>query len=191
MTSTPDDFPVDADHSQCPDEDFAPPPDSEPAPTPRASWCRTTSVDPRNPLADRIPLAMQAPHPIDQSIVREALRQLMHEAHRNASEKGFWFAKTPDSHAAEKICLMHSELSEALEALRVGRWIDQAVPLNEEGQKKLGCTHEVVEGVVTELADCLIRIFDLCQAAHLPLAAALLAKLERNRDRAPMHGKGF
>lgn len=69
----------------------------------------------------------------------------------------------------ELICLMHSELSEALEALRKDT-MDDKLP------------HR--KGVEVELADTLIRIFDYCGARHLDIGGAFVEKLAYNAKRA-------
>ena len=58
--------------------------------------------------------------------------------------------------------------------------------------KDLGQEERIVEGVVEELSDVLIWIFDLCGSAHLDLARALLAKMKKNRTHdGSGHGKRF
>ena len=107
------------------------------------------------------------------------LNDLGNEVHATACEKGFYdhqdvwadeegFGKNP-SLAAEKLCLLHSEISEILEALRDG---------DEE--------HEV-----EECADVLIRLVDYCCWRSFDLDGAVEAKMAKNRDRPAMHGRRF
>jgi len=90
-----------------------------------------------------------------------------------ATEKGFW----ESNNAGEKIALMHSELSEALETLRKG---------NPESMKIPGFSH-----LEEELADCVIRIMDFAGYHGLDLAEAIIAKFEHNACRPHKHGKKF
>jgi len=69
------------------------------------------------------------------------------------------------------IALMHSELSEALEALRQ--------------------TDKSKNNVGEELADCCIRIFDYCEGRNINLEKEIITKLKKNEKRPILHGKKF
>lgn len=69
---------------------------------------------------------------------------------------------------AEKLCLVHSEVSEAMEGHRKNL-PDDKLP------------HRPM--VEVEMADAVIRILDLCGAMKLDLAGAIFEKLEYNRSR--------
>ena len=105
--------------------------------------------------------------------VRLHLQDLIDDVHYNAKTKGFWEG---ERNVGEAIALMHSELSEALEAARAGYPVDQKIPF---------------DNFTVELADCVIRIFDLAGGMELPLVDALLAKHEYNQTRPHKHGKVF
>lgn len=93
------------------------------------------------------------------------------EVHQTATEKGFWETERNDG---ELIALMHSELSEALEGIRLGFPPDDKIP--------------EFDSVSAELADVIIRIMDYGHALALPIAPALIAKIAMNKTRAYKHG---
>ncbi|PBB41854.1 hypothetical protein CK222_21680 [Mesorhizobium sp. WSM3866] len=100
-----------------------------------------------------------------------AAQQLAHETATNAG----WYTDRETGQPIERnfgevVALMHSELSEALEADRKGKRQDDKLPWR--------------NAVEVELADCVIRIFDTAAARGYDLAAAILDKNRFNRERA-------
>jgi NTP pyrophosphatase (non-canonical NTP hydrolase) len=89
------------------------------------------------------------------------------EAHDLAREKGWYDFERP---IPELLCLIHSEISEALEAYR----------------------HNLVKGdkgwLGEELADAVIRIWDMAEYLKIDIAEEVNKKHEINKNRPYRHG---
>ena len=99
------------------------------------------------------------------------------ESYENARDHG-WHDKQRS--IGDLICLMHSELSEALEEHRNGKTPTE-IYYNENKPNK-------PEGIPVELADCVIRIFDFCGLYGIDLEEVLKVKMEYNKTRPYRHG---
>jgi NTP pyrophosphatase (non-canonical NTP hydrolase) len=92
------------------------------------------------------------------------INQLCKEAFDTAKSKG-WHDQPREMGTI--LCLIHGEVSEAMEADRRGEGWDR---------------------VTEELADVCIRIFDLCGSLNLNLEKAIKEKMEYNKSRSYKHG---
>lgn len=100
-----------------------------------------------------------------------AFDEKAHEVHAIAVEKGWWDS---DRNDGEMIALMHSELSEGLEALRHGNPESDHIP--------------EFNGLEEEFADVVIRIMDMAAMRGLRIGEAIESKIAFNRTRPVRHG---
>jgi len=103
----------------------------------------------------------------------DALAAILHET---AREKGFWDGEYNHDKIGNKLALVHSEVTEILEAIR-----------KNQGSEK----------VVEEMADVIIRLLDVYAAMRNEeqvlhsLDEVLKNKINKNKERPKLHGNLF
>ena len=103
----------------------------------------------------------------------DALAAILHET---AIEKGFWEGQINYDKIGNKLALVHSEVTEVLEAIRKNKGSEE---------------------VVEEIADILIRTLDIYAAMRNSgdlihsLDEVLFNKIEKNKSRPKLHGNLF
>lgn len=107
----------------------------------------------------------------EEEAIVEAFECLQEAVHAQSTRSGWW---PDDGNDGEKLCLMHSELSEALDWIRKGNPKSDHIP--------------EFTGLEEELADTVIRIMDYTRQRGLRLAEAIVAKHRYNGTRAYRHG---
>jgi len=122
------------------------------------------------------------------------LKDLRYKAFSCAKKQGF---HDQPANFAEQLMLIVSELSEALEADRDGRWAKfswildiESTDFSDSGirdsyEKKYKGTVE------EEIADAVIRLFDLAGLYHIDLDWHVRAKMAYNETRPYLHGKKY
>ena len=103
----------------------------------------------------------------------DALAAMLHET---AKEKGFWDGEYSHDKIGNKLALVHSKVTEVLEAIR----------------KSKGSEH-----IVEEMADVIIRLLDVYAAMRNEeqilhsLDEVLEIKINKNKERPRLHGNLF
>jgi len=109
-------------------------------------------------------------------LVEYGLDALAATLHETAKEKGFWDGEYSHDKIGNKLALVHSEVTEVLEAIR-----------KSHGSEK----------VVEEMADVIIRLLDVYAAMRNEeqilhsLDEVLEAKINKNKERPRLHGNLF
>lgn len=103
----------------------------------------------------------------------DALAAMLHET---AIEKGFWQGPINHDKIGNKLALVHSEVTEILEAIRKNKGSEE---------------------IVEEMSDVIIRLLDLFAAMHNggfithSLDETLFNKMQINKSRPKLHGNLF
>lgn len=108
-------------------------------------------------------------------LFKQSVNQMAEEVYNTSESKGFWEKDEGDLH---HFCLIHSEISEATEAVR------------RQESRKSEKIPDFLE-VEDELADAVIRILQLCHKRGWRIAEAIVSKNAYNKTRKYLHGKRF
>jgi NTP pyrophosphatase (non-canonical NTP hydrolase) len=131
----------------------------------------------------------------------KTLNELRDEAVAYAKKQGFHDGTPEGVNFAERLMLVVSELSEALEADRAGKWCPKGILGNSKNPVKALTEvnlntvtkefyeHHVRGTVEEEIADALIRLFDIAGIYGINLDWHVTAKKAYNDTRSYKHGK--
>lgn len=123
------------------------------------------------------------------------LNQLSQSIYQANKEKGFW---DQERNVGELLMLVTSELGEAMEAHRKGRMANIGSFMHsqtvlsgapDESDFKLDFETFIKDGFEDEIADAIIRLFDLCGGLEIDIEFHIREKLKYNATRARLHGK--
>lgn len=121
------------------------------------------------------------------------INELAKKIHQNNIEKGFY---EKDKNIGEMLCLIHSEVSEALEADRKDKHAN--IPCFEafsdfERPKHDAFSFEstIKDTFEDELADIMIRVMDLAAFKGIDLEKHITLKMQHNSMRIKYHGKKY
>jgi NTP pyrophosphatase (non-canonical NTP hydrolase) len=138
------------------------------------------------------------------------LNELAEEIHQIGVEHGFWDTTEVqingtgagvriERNFAEVLALIHSEVSEALEAWRDGMPINVSFSQHKDGTvcrddemcgSELGTSDPTKPiGVPSELADIIIRVLDVCGKEKIDIEQAVRLKVNYNKTRPYLHGR--
>lgn len=130
--------------------------------------------------------------------VADIINQLSEEIYANNTHKGF-HGPFQEHEFGTWLMLVVSELGEAIEADRKGRWAKKDIGLGKVHPicetTEIGYSEQfekhLKDTVEDELADAIIRLLDISANYGINIGTHIQRKLEYNTTRSNMHGKQY
>lgn len=120
------------------------------------------------------------------------IRDISKQINDNAIAKGFW---DKNFNLSEKLMLVVSEIAEAQEADRTHKYMQYSIAAVNgwvaDDDFKIAFEKYVKDTFEDELADAVIRLFDLAFHLRIDLTAHIQAKHRYNKMRPVKHGKKY
>jgi NTP pyrophosphatase (non-canonical NTP hydrolase) len=125
----------------------------------------------------------------------KGLNESAKQIHQNNKEKGFW---DEERNVGELLMLVTSELGEAMEAHRKGRFaklerlkfeLSPTSELTYEQHYAEKFQYHVKDTFEDEIADAIIRLLDLSAGLNIDIERHINAKVAYNKTREKLHGK--
>ncbi len=124
------------------------------------------------------------------------INKLAKEIHENSKKKGFF---DEPKNIGEMLCLIHSEVSEALEADRKCKYANMEafeslmffVSYRDYERFKIAFKNDIASSFEDELADIMIRVMDLAAFKGIDLEKHIELKMKYNSLQEHKHGKKY
>lgn len=135
---------------------------------------------------------MSNPNPNETNKPRlcQDLNQSAQVIFENNKAKGFW---DTERNVGELLMLITSELGEAMEAHRKGKFANweayNAADKNDLAQEMASFQTHIKDTFEDEISDAVIRLLDLAAGLGIDLEKHLNAKVKYNESRPRLHGK--
>ena len=119
-------------------------------------------------------------------MLRDEINALSMQAHQNAEEHGFYSRLQYEMDA-----MIDADEPSLAEDIRRTFVVAALGKIGSEAGEAISCAQKKLhnDGLDEELADIVIRVFDLAAFMGIPIGDAIMAKMEKNKGRPYMHGK--
>lgn len=114
------------------------------------------------------------------------MNELAKKVYLANQKKGFWDS---ERNVGEMLMLVTSELGEAMEAHRKGKFSN--LQNFNENDFKNSFENEIKDSFEDEIGDAIIRLLDMCGGLNIDIERHIELKLKYNATRPKLHGKKY
>ncbi len=128
---------------------------------------------------------------LDEQFLMTGLNPCADYIFQNNKGKGFW---DKERNVGELLMLVTSELGEAMEAHRKGRfadWKQADENVSMGGDWEANFKSHIKDTFEDEIADAIIRLLDLSAGLGIDIERHIVEKVKYNQSRPRLHGKNY